>query len=95
MSAIRLLVSLPARLLVGLIHAYQRVVSPVLQAVSGPRCRFHPSCSEYAVEAVRTRGALVGSGLALWRLARCQPFAHGGIDPVPSKTSRSLRSQWQ
>ena len=66
-----------------LIRSYQRFISPVFQAVSGPRCRFHPSCSEYALEAVQKRGFFIGLGLAIWRLMRCQPFAKGGVDPVP------------
>ena len=61
------------------IRAYQLVVSPLL----GPRCRFYPSCSSYALEAVRVRGPLVGTALALWRLLRCHPWNPGGPDPVP------------
>jgi len=49
----------------------------------GQHCRFHPSCSQYAIEALRGRGVLTGSALALWRIARCQPFSRGGYDPVP------------
>ncbi len=66
-------------LLLGLVRLYRRVVSPVLS----PRCRFEPSCSVYAEEAIRVHGALRGGALAVWRLLRCQPFARGGIDPVP------------
>jgi putative membrane protein insertion efficiency factor len=54
-------------------------VSPLLPAA----CRFHPTCSEYAVQAVETHGLLRGAGLSAWRLARCQPFSKGGYDPVP------------
>ena len=71
--------SLPQRLLVTVIRGYQRVLSPALP----PSCRFHPSCSEYALEAVRRHGALRGSWLAVRRLARCHPFHPGGFDPVP------------
>ena len=71
--------SLPRRLLVTLIRGYQRVLSPALP----PSCRFHPSCSQYALEAVRRHGALRGSWLAARRLARCHPFHPGGFDPVP------------
>jgi putative membrane protein insertion efficiency factor len=67
------------RLLAGLIRAYQRFLSPALP----PSCRFHPSCSQYALEAVTRYGALRGSGLAARRLARCHPFHPGGFDPVP------------
>jgi hypothetical protein len=66
-------------LLVGLLTVYRRFISPLL----GPRCRFYPSCSAYALEAVRVHGALRGSWLAVRRLSRCHPFHAGGIDPVP------------
>lgn len=68
-----------ARLLVLLIRGYQIALSPLL----GPRCRFYPSCSSYAVEALRTHGALRGSWLAGRRLLRCHPWNPGGLDPVP------------
>jgi len=62
------------------IRAYRRVLSPLL-----PRaCRFHPSCSVYALEALEVHGPLKGLFLTAWRLARCQPFARGGLDPVPA-----------
>ena len=61
------------------IRAYRRILSPLL-----PRaCRFHPSCSVYALEALEVHGPLKGLLLTAWRLARCQPFARGGMDPVP------------
>jgi putative membrane protein insertion efficiency factor len=75
-------------LVIALITGYRRFLSPALHAISGPRCRFHPSCSEYAIEAVRTRGVVVGLALALWRVLRCQPFAKGGHDPVPARPAR-------
>lgn len=61
------------------IIAYRRWVSPALPA----RCRFYPSCSAYAMEALARHGALRGSGLAVRRLLRCHPFHRGGYDPVP------------
>ena len=70
---------LPQQLLVLLIRGYQRFFSPLLP----PSCRFHPSCSQYALEAVTRHGALKGSWLAVRRLARCHPFNAGGFDPVP------------
>ena len=70
-----------ARLLVALIRAYQIAISPLL----GDVCRFTPSCSQYAIEAIRTHGAIVGSGYAVWRIMRCQPFCRGGHDPVPKR----------
>ncbi|MGB8856149.1 MAG: membrane protein insertion efficiency factor YidD [Burkholderiales bacterium] len=67
------------RLIDGLIRIYQLTISPVL----GPSCRFTPTCSEYARDAVKTHGALKGTGLALRRLSRCRPGHPGGYDPVP------------
>lgn len=70
-----------ARVLALPIIAYRRWISPALPA----RCRFYPSCSAYALEALATHGAWRGLGLTLWRLLRCQPFHPGGYDPVPPK----------
>lgn len=68
-----------ALLLIALVRGYQKFISPALP----PSCRFYPSCSQYALEAVRRHGALRGSWLALRRLSRCHPFHPGGVDPVP------------
>jgi hypothetical protein len=65
--------------MLGVIWIYRRTLSPIMPA----RCRFIPSCSAYAAEAVATHGALRGGWLALRRLARCQPFCKSGFDPVP------------
>jgi putative membrane protein insertion efficiency factor len=74
-------VNLPARALVGLIRLYQRFISPLF-----PRhCRYEPTCSAYAVEAIRIHGVLRGAGLAVRRIVRCHPWAPGGIDRVPSR----------
>ena len=73
------LLALPRRTLVGLIRGYQKFISPALP----PACRFYPSCSQYAIEAIARHGALRGSWLAARRLARCHPFHPGGVDPVP------------
>ncbi|MCL8208517.1 MAG: membrane protein insertion efficiency factor YidD [Actinomycetia bacterium] len=67
------------RVLIGLIKAYQRMLSPLLPRV----CRFYPSCSSYAIEAIERHGAWRGLGLALRRIGRCHPFHPGGYDPVP------------
>jgi putative membrane protein insertion efficiency factor len=72
-------VRLPALLLRAAIRVYQLVVAPLL----GPRCRFYPSCSSYALEAIAAHGAVGGSWLTAKRLARCHPFCDGGYDPVP------------
>lgn len=73
------IVRLPQRLLALLIRGYQRLLSPLLP----PSCRFYPSCSQYALEAVNRHGAFKGSWLAARRLVRCHPFNAGGFDPVP------------
>jgi uncharacterized protein len=67
------------RTLVLLVRLYQRLVSPLLP----PACRFYPSCSAYAVQALERHGAIAGSWLTVRRLCRCHPFHPGGIDPVP------------
>jgi putative membrane protein insertion efficiency factor len=67
--------------LIGLLKAYRAVISPLY----GQVCRYHPSCSAYALDAVREHGSLRGSWLAARRLARCHPWAAGGYDPVPVK----------
>jgi uncharacterized protein len=61
---------------------YRRVLSPMKRT---PSCRYLPTCSEYAIEAVKTRGIVVGTGLAMWRVLRCNPFFHAGHDPVPAR----------
>lgn len=68
-----------SRILVFLIRIYQYTISPLL----GPRCRFTPSCSQYAVEAVQKHGVVKGGWLATRRICRCHPFHPGGHDPVP------------
>ena len=60
---------------------YQYTISPLL----GPRCKYYPSCSNYAIDALREHGAIRGTGLAAWRLLRCNPFSNGGYDPVPPR----------
>ncbi len=74
-----LLARLPAVIARGLIRGYQLTLSPFI----GNQCRFHPSCSNYAMEAVEIHGALKGSWLALRRIGRCHPWGGSGYDPVP------------
>jgi putative membrane protein insertion efficiency factor len=73
------------KLLLAVIWFYRRALSPVWLALVGPSCRFEPSCSAYCEEALHVHGAWRGLGLSAWRLMRCQPFARGGIDPVPPR----------
>jgi uncharacterized protein len=70
------------RILIALISVYQACLSPFL----GNRCRFYPSCSAYAQEAIAEHGVIKGSLLALRRLSRCHPWHEGGVDPVPPCT---------
>ena len=65
--------------LLAMIRFYQRQISPHFPA----HCRFTPTCSQYAWEAIKKYGALKGTGLAIWRILRCNPFCKGGYDPVP------------
>jgi putative membrane protein insertion efficiency factor len=68
-------------LLIAPIRLYQRLISPAI----GPRCRYYPTCSAYAVEAIREVGPVRGTILAAWRLLRCNPFSAGGIDEVSDR----------
>ncbi|OUU20095.1 MAG: membrane protein insertion efficiency factor YidD [Planctomycetia bacterium TMED53] len=72
--------SLLARLFLGMIRFYRSVISPLLP----PLCRFEPTCSCYAAEAIQTHGAFRGLRMTIWRLLRCHPFSRGGYDPVPA-----------
>lgn len=70
-----------SKVLIALIGLYRRFVSPLFP----PRCRFHPTCSEFAIGALREHGAIRGTGLALRRIGRCHPWSAGGVDHVPPK----------
>lgn len=85
---------LAVRVVLAPIRVYRRVISPALPR----RCKYHPTCSAYAVQAVQSYGILRGGVLAAWRLLRCNPFSHGGYDPVSAQTlfhrpARSRSSQ--
>lgn len=71
--------TIPAQLGIGAVRAYQWTIRPLI----GAHCRFYPSCSEYAVDALRLHGAVRGSALAARRILRCNPWHEGGLDPVP------------
>lgn len=77
----------PARLLViGLVKLYRVTLSGWL----GGQCRFYPTCSHYAEEAIKTHGAVRGCAMAAWRIARCGPFTDGGFDPVPPRRAKHV-----
>lgn len=73
-----------SHILIGLIRFYRKAVSPL----KIPSCRFTPTCSQYAIEAINTHGALKGSAMGIWRILRCNPFCKGGYDPVPPKKGK-------
>ena len=73
------------KILKGIIKIYQKAISPLMP----PSCRFHPTCSNYGLEAIETHGALKGSWLAVRRISKCHPFHEGGYDPVPDKKTKS------
>lgn len=77
--------------LIGAIRIYQRVVSPYI----GDCCRFHPSCSEYAIGTLRENGAVVGAFDAAWRILRCHPFNPGGVDLPRRIQPFGTRAQWK
>lgn len=81
MNALERLADLPRRVLMLLVKAYRLLFS----AWIGPVCRHHPSCSQYALDALARHGALGGSTLAAWRVLRCNPWSTGGLDPVPER----------
>ena len=78
--------SVAAKLLIAVMRAYRRWVSPYLQA----RCRFEPSCSSYAVDALARHGAIRGGALSIRRIARCHPWSEGGVDRVPAHSRHEV-----
>jgi putative membrane protein insertion efficiency factor len=77
-----------SRVAVALVRAYQVALSPLLR----PRCKYHPTCSEYAVEALREFGLVRGLVLSGWRLLRCNPWSHGGVDHAHDQTLFASRA---
>ena len=73
---------LATRVVLAPVRGYQRFISPALPR----RCKYHPTCSAYALQAVESYGILRGVVLAVWRVLRCNPFSHGGFDPVSAQT---------
>lgn len=84
-------IGLFARLLLLPIYFYRYVISPLI----GPRCRFYPTCSTYAVEAIKVHGAIKGGCLSLKRILRCHPFSEGGEDPVPPCSCKHHKNEKQ
>ncbi len=80
-----------ALLIVGLIRGYQYFISPLLP----PSCRFEPTCSHYAMTALRRHGVVFGLALATWRILRCNPYCPGGVDEVPERPLRILSTPWR
>ena len=80
-----------ALLIVGLIRGYQLFISPLVP----PSCRFEPTCSHYAMTALRRHGVLIGLALAVWRVLRCNPFCPGGVDEVPEQPFRFVNILWR
>ena len=77
-------------LFAALIRVYQKFLSPLKKH---PTCRYIPTCSEYAVQAIERYGALKGGRMAAWRIMRCNPFSKGGYDPVPEDPNTTLRRE--
>ena len=69
------------KILIYCIRLYQKYLSPLKRM----RCPYYPTCSNYGIQAIERHGAIKGSILAIWRILRCNPFSHGGIDPVPDE----------
>ena len=80
-----------ALLIVGLIRGYQYFISPLLP----PSCRFEPTCSHYAMTALKQHGVVLGLALAIWRILRCNPYCTGGVDEVPERPLRILSTPWR
>ena len=77
--------SLPTQLALMMLRVYRAILSPLIMGIYGPACRFEPSCSEYAHQAIATFGVMRGIAMAARRLARCHPLGGHGHDPVPAR----------
>lgn len=77
------------KFLIGLIRFYRKCISPLKL----PCCRFTPTCSEYAIEAIRVHGSLKGTALSIYRVLRCNPLCRGGYDPVPEKRPKKKENK--
>ena len=85
----KFLARVPDALLAGLVRAYQLIISPVLAG----SCRYHPTCSQYALDAIDTHGPLAGSWLAIKRVARCHPWGSSGFDPIPPRNTKMAQKK--
>jgi uncharacterized protein len=91
------MLGVPSFILISAIRLYRWTVSPLLAFLFGPAggCRFTPSCSQYAMDAIGSQGALAGSRLAARRICRCHPWGDGGHDPAPKKELRIPNSEFR
>ena len=80
--------NVPSKLALAMLRLYRAIVSPMLMGVYGQACRFEPSCSEYAQQAIAVYGVMRGTAMAARRLARCHPMGGHGHDPVPARAGR-------
>jgi len=83
------ILAVPAKVAILLIKGYQKILSPWL----GQRCRFHPSCSNYCIEALQQHGMVRGLWLGFKRILKCQPFHPGGYDPVPERKENPIKRE--
>ncbi|MDE0572127.1 membrane protein insertion efficiency factor YidD [Demequina sp. B12] len=82
---------MPRYVFIGIIRFYQLVISPL----TGPTCKYYPSCSSYGLQAVKEHGAFKGFILGVWRVLRCNPWSHGGVDDVPRRGEPLFRRRPQ
>lgn len=87
MSALGRVYRIPRAVLISGVRGYRRWISPL----TGPQCKYHPTCSAFALEALEVHGAVKGSALSAWRVARCNPWSYGGVDDVPLPGQRLFR----